>query len=405
MAGKRTTDLPAAGTLTGDEPVEVAALSTSVTITALTISAAAGDNSLNDSALGFVAAGFAVGDRVNVEGFPFTLYVGTITVLTTAKMTIGGADGDVISTQAAGPSVTISKWESLRATAQEIAALGGVGGLFETATKFRLLTTADGSGGSVGWGEVQFTDQNGVLLVDGGTATASTSAGGHPAADAHDGSFATYWEYNGIEAAVGSWWQFEYDNPHLVGQILVRPGTGQQAKAPEGFDVQYWSEQTAGWVALGSFTPTWATDDGQAFSLSSSLPVAVLEDAPVDGNTYGRKDGDWIELVLTGAPAPVITVAAADTDLAATQASKYIRFTNAAAKTYTVLDDATEPLPDDGEWHLRNAGAGDLTIIEDGGVTINVPAGGTHVLEEGMTVTLKRVAEDEFDLLGQTVPA
>lgn len=91
-------------------------------------------------------------------------------------------------------------------------------------------------------------------------------------------------------------------------------------------------------------------------------------------------------------------------DLLAADAGKYIRFTNAAAKTFTVQADATEPLPDDAEWHLRNAGAGDLTVVEDVGVTINPPAGGTLDIPEGGTVTLKRVAEDEFDLLGQTVP-
>jgi hypothetical protein len=236
MATNKLTDLVAAGAASGDELVEVSQLSSTVTITAATISALAADNSFNDSANGFVAAGFAVGQRVGVSGFTGdvanNIQIGTITALTTGKMTIGGTDGDVIVDDAAGENVTISKWESRRMTAQEIADLGG--------------------GGSAG-------------------------------------------------------------------------------------------------------------------------------------------------------PAAVETISAADTNLLDTDAGKYLRFTNAAAKTLTVQDDATLALPEDGEWSIRNVGAGDLTLIEDTAVTINPPNGGTLVIPQGGTASLKRVAEDEFDLMGQVV--
>jgi len=121
--------LPAAAALTGDEPVMLSQLSASVTITAATISAQASDNSYNDSGNGFIAAGFAVDDYVHVVGFTGdvanNIYSGQITALTAGKMTIGGTDGDVIVDDAAGESVTISKWVSRRATAQDIADLGG----------------------------------------------------------------------------------------------------------------------------------------------------------------------------------------------------------------------------------------------------------------------------------------
>lgn len=123
---------------------------------------------------------------------------------------------------------------------------------------------------------------------------------------------------------------------------------------------------------------------------------------------YEKFDGTvWAELETGGgASAPVVTtVAAADSNLTAAQAGLYLRFTSGAAKTLTVQDDATEPMPDDGEWHIRNVGAADLTLIEDTGVTINPPNGGTLVVPIGGTVTLKRVTADEFDLLGQTVAA
>lgn len=132
MATTRISDLPAASVLAGTELIEVSRLSTDVEIEGTTISAQASDNSFNDSANGFVAAGFEVGNRVNVAGFTGNvannLFVGTITALTAGKMTIGGTDGDVIVDDAAGESVTITKWISARTTAQEIANLGGGGG-------------------------------------------------------------------------------------------------------------------------------------------------------------------------------------------------------------------------------------------------------------------------------------
>lgn len=104
---------------------EIASLSTTVTMTATTLSAAAADNSYNDSAAAFITEGFAVGDRVKVTGFTGNvannIVSGVITVLTAGKMTIGGTDGDVIVDDAAGESVTITKWVTRRGTVADIA--------------------------------------------------------------------------------------------------------------------------------------------------------------------------------------------------------------------------------------------------------------------------------------------
>ena len=148
------TSLPAATALTGAELLEVSQLSTTVTISAGTISAIASDNSYNDSGNGFVAAGFAVGNRVKVTGFTGNvannILVGTITVLTAGKMTIGGTDGDVIVDDAAGETVIISKWVSRRTTAAEIAAVAAsplpVGG-----SAGQVLTKLSGTDGDVDW--------------------------------------------------------------------------------------------------------------------------------------------------------------------------------------------------------------------------------------------------------------
>jgi len=82
-----------------------------VSKSATTISAAASDNSYNDSGSGFITAGFAVGDIVDVSGFTGNtannVNSATVTALTAGKMTIGGTDGDVIVDDAAGETVKI----------------------------------------------------------------------------------------------------------------------------------------------------------------------------------------------------------------------------------------------------------------------------------------------------------
>jgi hypothetical protein len=114
-----------------------------------------------------------------------------------------------------------------------------------------------------------------------------------------------------------------------------------------------------------------------------------------------RYDGtDW-----TASCSKIKTESGTDYDLLASDVGKYIRLTNAAAKNIDVRDNSTHGLPANGEWHFRNAGAGDATFSEGGAVTINAPAEGTLVVPEGGTVTLKWIAVDTFDLIGVTVPA
>lgn len=128
---QKISTMTAASTLTGDELLEVSKPSATVTKTATTISAAAADNSYNDSGSGFLTAGFAVGDQIRVTGFTGNtannLFSARITAVTAAKITIGGAEGSAIVDDAAGESVTITKWETRRTTAQAVADLAGGG--------------------------------------------------------------------------------------------------------------------------------------------------------------------------------------------------------------------------------------------------------------------------------------
>jgi len=125
--GTRISQMTAASSIAGTEQIEVAQLSTTVTMTAATISALASDNSYNDSGSGFLTAGFTVGDSVYVSGFTGSsannINSGVITELTAAKMTIGGSDGDVIVDDSAGESVTLTKWLTKRTTLADAAVI------------------------------------------------------------------------------------------------------------------------------------------------------------------------------------------------------------------------------------------------------------------------------------------
>lgn len=128
---KAISKLTAAPALDGTELIEVSRLSDTVTITAPTISAQASDNSFNDSGNGFVAAGFAAGMRVQVVGFTGNvannIFSATVTVAAAGKLTIGGTDGDVIVDDAAGESVSITAWETRRATLSDVGDVAGSG--------------------------------------------------------------------------------------------------------------------------------------------------------------------------------------------------------------------------------------------------------------------------------------
>lgn len=105
------------------------------------------------------------------------------------------------------------------------------------------------------------------------------------------------------------------------------------------------------------------------------------------------------------APAVVITDATTARTSVLADASEYLRFTNAAATTYTVQPQASVAWPADAEVHIRRAAAANLTLTPGAGVTLNAPSGGTLVMTNAMSVTLKRVGADVWDVIGQTVAA
>lgn len=122
----------------------------------------------------------------------------------------------------------------------------------------------------------------------------------------------------------------------------------------------------------------------------------------VRATANGRLDLRDLLRLFDGAP---VDESGAARDLLDLDQGTYLRFTHAGAKTCTLLEESSDGYNDWYTLTIRNVGSGDLTITgESTNVMINAPAGGSLVLSQGMTATIKRVGLNEFDVFGQTAP-
>ncbi|HEY1027431.1 MAG TPA: pyocin knob domain-containing protein [Pseudomonas sp.] len=89
--------------------------------------------------------------------------------------------------------------------------------------------------------------------------------------------------------------------------------------------------------------------------------------------------------------------------LALTDAWNYLRPNTTGAITLTVPTNASVAFEVGTEITVR--ALGNVTLASASGVTLNAPSGGTLSMTARMTVTLKKVATNEWDVIGQTVAA
>lgn len=140
--------------------------------------------------------------------------------------------------------------------------------------------------------------------------------------------------------------------------------------------------------------------------------IGGKQDTLVSGTNLKTVNGNSLlgagDLAISGSGAlfaPVITESTTARTLALTDAGAYLRHTNASASTLTIPPQSSVSWAADTEVHVRRASAGNLTLTPGSGVTLNAPSGGTLVMGNNMSVTLKRVAADVWDVIGQTVAA
>lgn len=102
----------------------------------------------------------------------------------------------------------------------------------------------------------------------------------------------------------------------------------------------------------------------------------------------------------------VYNIDSGDVNATVEYAYGYVRFLSATAASLIVPHSSTANFLTGAEIHIRSVGVGLVTIVPATDVTINTPFGGTLVLAgPGATVTVKNVAENEWDLMGQVFAA
>jgi hypothetical protein len=186
------------------------------------------------------------------------------------------------------------------------------------------------------------------------------------------------------------------------------------ADLPHTGQAEWEGSQSSPWITSGD----WAGEEGGIAVAKGAdavngwviIPAASIER---EGNTIYNVDtgalsrfvdGAWI-VESGGGGSSVIHTDADDYTMLDAHVGKYIRLTGVAAKQVIIPDEQDEPLTENGEWHIRNVGAGDAEIVPSIYTVVNLPPGGTYVIESGGTVTLKRVAYNEFDLMGLVASA
>lgn len=132
--------------------------------------------------------------------------------------------------------------------------------------------------------------------------------------------------------------------------------------------------------------------------MTAARELARLVPFPADtGKRYVWAPGTgWVE---TGA---LISTATSRT-LALTDAWNYLRPATTSAVTLTVPSNAAVAFAIGTEITIR--AVGNITLAAASGVTLNALSGGTLSMTTRMTVTLKKVGADAWDVIGQTVAA
>jgi len=197
------------------------------------------------------------------------------------------------------------------------------------------------------------------------------------------------------------------------GTVTITPGTNANSLTETGI-----YGINSGINLPGGDNGTWYVRvDGATTSAGRTTQEAERANSSTAGGVqvYRRRSYDgawtpWQELWHTGNFDPatkqdkssIVTTATSRT-LALTDAWNYVRPGTTSAITLTVPTNAAVAFDVGTEITVR--ALGNVTLAAASGVTLNAPSGGTLSMTARMTVTLKKVGTNEWDVIGQTVAA
>lgn len=128
---------------------------------------------------------------------------------------------------------------------------------------------------------------------------------------------------------------------------------------------------------------------------------------PIDlGTAPDGLDGDNLREAFTKvntnfSSLPNVLVSAYASSATLALSDEYVRGTSGSATNITVPTNAAVAFPIGKQIGIRNVGAGLITLVAAGGVTLNFPAGVTATLRaQGSSASLIKVATNEWDVSG-----
>lgn len=406
-ANPDTDSLAESGTPTNQWFTEARVRATLLTGLSLATSAAVAATDSVLAAIGKLAARLALKEQILAAGSNVTIdRTDPDNPIISASIT-GGGGGDVV-----GPASAI---------ANEVALFDGItgkllkgGGTLGTAAATAATDYATAAQGALADGAIQASEKGAAL----GVATLD-SGGKVPAAQlpsyvddvievADLASLPGTGETGKIYVTLDDSRQYRWSGSAYV-QLVASPGTTDNV--PEGATNLYHTAARVRDVVLTGLSLADTTVIAATDSVLQALGklAARLATAFARGNHTGEQAISTVtglQAALDKALyAPVITESTTARVLALTDGAAYIRHTNASASTVTVPPQSSVTWLADTEIHIRRAAAGNLTLTPGSGVTLNAPSGGTLVMTNAMSVTLKRVASDVWDVVGQTVAA
>ncbi len=130
------------------------------------------------------------------------------------------------------------------------------------------------------------------------------------------------------------------------------------------------------------------------FTAASALPAGGSTGQVLTKQSGADNDADWEN---PSGLSSVVNDATTARTLDSTDINKYIRMTSGSANTVTIPPNSSEAIAVDQEVHVRQAGTGSTTLVAGAGVTLN---GNLVFSGQFDTKTLKKVATDEWDVIG-----
>ncbi|MEQ8307995.1 MAG: discoidin domain-containing protein [Hoeflea sp.] len=239
---------------------------------------------------------------------------------------------------------------------------------------WRIFMEDGNSGVYLNLMDVEFRRDVGVAeLNTGGTPLHGGLTGGSDAAEAFDGTGTIV----GFSPTTNNYIGYDFGESRVVREVAIKCGTAE-SQAPKTFYIE-WSDDNSTWTQASDtiVKDDWA--DSETITVAINVEEASEGSAPVTNVDINDQTASY-------------TLVLAD-------AGKYVRIDNASANDLTVPPNSSVAFPVGTILTIRQVGAGQTTIVEGSGVTVNTPET-LKLRKEGSTASLVKVATDEWDVTG-----